>query len=186
MKAVRTISVVLAVALAVTAFLPFAATPAAAQNLTVVAGSPLQSFMNATRGLPLLAPMSLSAPLVTLSVEKTAGTADYGCTLVRQSPADYTKMQSRQDFDMSWTVQNTGLRMWHTNYTTFAYMGGSKMQTYGNSYGISNDVAVGKRTTLVIDMSAPKAKGLYTTVWGMYSGAKAFCRVTLIIVVNRY
>jgi hypothetical protein len=185
MKAVRIFSVVMALILLTVAVLPFAAKPVAAQtSQTILVTSPAQAFVDATRGLPLLAPMSITAPLITLSVE-SAPTAGYGCTLVAQSPKDYTKMKTRQYFDAKWQVQNTGDRIWYANWVPFKYMGGAKMQTHGDKFSLPSDIGRGKKVRLVVDMEAPKTQGIYSTTWGLYSGKSAFCRVTLTIGVSK-
>jgi hypothetical protein len=186
MKAVRLSSVVLAFVLVVLAFSPAAAKPSVAQPgaTTLMVTSPLQPFLNAANGLALLEPMNASAPLVTVSVESAAAT-DYACTLVSQSPKDYTKMKSRQYFDASWVVQNSGRRIWYANAVSFKYIGGTKMQTHGNVFGIPEDIGRLKKLTLTVDMTAPKALGGYSTLWGLFTGKQAFCKVTMTIAVTR-
>jgi len=183
MKTVRMFCVVMAAALFVTAFAPFVAAPQAAQSaLSAAITAPVQAFADATQGLPLLAPMSIAAPLISVN---TTTSSDYGCTLIRQSPLDWTKMRSRQYFDMVWTVQNSGNAVWHASATKLAYVGGAKMQTHGDSVGLSGDVGRGKKTKLTVDMNAPKAQGTYSTLWALFSGSQRFCKVTITITVVR-
>jgi len=185
MKAVRMFSVVLALALFAGAVFPFAARPVAAQaSQTIMVASPAQAFLDAARGMSLFAPMSITAPLITMSVESVS-TSDYSCTLVKQTPKDYTKMKTRQAFDMQWTVRNTGNRVWHANTTVFKYIYGPKMQTHGNVYDLPGDVGKGEKVNLVIDMIAPKTQGIYSITWGLNTGSQTFCRVTLTIGVSR-
>jgi hypothetical protein len=186
MKTVRLFSVVMAVAIVAAAFSPSVAKPVATQSgQTVVVTSPVQVFVDAARGTPLLASMGVTAPFIKISVESASASSDYACKLLSQSPKDYTKMVSRQYFDMIWTVQNSGKRIWYANVVPFKYIGGTKMHTYGDSFGLPGNIGRGKKATLVVDMTAPKARGIYSTLWGLYSGRKAFCRVTLTIGVSR-
>jgi hypothetical protein len=186
MKTIRVFSIAIALALFVGAMVPFAAQPVAAQTgQTVLVTSPVQAFLDAASGMSLLAPISMTAPLITMSVESAPAASDYACALVKQSPKDYTKMKTRQYFDMKWTVQNTGTRIWYANWVPFKYMGGAKMQTRGSTFGLPGDIHRGKRATLVVDMEAPKTQGIYSTTWGLYSGRNAFCRVTLTIGVSK-
>lgn len=183
MKTVRTFSIAMAVIMLVAAVVPFAATPAAAQDKSSFSsGSPAQVFVNAAQGLPLLAPMSMSVPSISLSVENVTS-GSYGCTLVRQTPNDWVKMESRESFDVYWTVQNTGGAVWHANATKFAYVGGTKFQTRGDAFRINNDVGRGQKIKLGVDMVAPKSLGTYSTLWALYSGNTRFCRVTLVLTV---
>jgi hypothetical protein len=184
MKTVRVFSVVLAAVLFVTAFVPFAAAPVAASAVNATINAPLQAFSDAASGLSLLAPMGIAAPLISVRAE-SAATSDYGCTLIRQTPLDWTKMRSRQYFDMVWTVQNSGNAIWHSNATKLAYVGGTKMQTRGDEVKLGNDVGRGKKVKLTVDMNAPKAKGTYSTLWALYSGNQRFCKLTVTITVVR-
>ena len=185
MKIVRMFSIAMAVIMLVATIVPFAVTPAAAQESTRLStSSPAQAFVNAAQGLPLLAPMSISAPVISLNVEQVTS-GSYGCTLVKQTPTDWVKMRRRQSFDVYWTVQNTGGAVWHANATKFAYVGGTKMQTREDAFRINNDVGRGKKIKLGVDMVAPKTLGTYSTLWALYSGKTSFCRVTLTVTVTR-
>jgi len=180
MKIVRFVALFLALALFVTATLPFAAQPVAAQSL------PTQSIADAALELPLLAPISLiSIPVVTISVETVAAGKDYACTLASQKPKNWTKMQRRHIFDAMWTVKNSGNKNWGNNSIDFKYISGTKMHTYADTYDLSKNVGSGKTITLIVDMISPKTKGYYTSVWGLYNGGKAFCKLSITVNVNR-
>lgn len=184
MKTVRVFSVVLAAALFVTAFVPFASAPAV-NALSASLNSPVQAFTDAANGLSLLAPMGIAAPMISASIEGSGTTSGYGCTLLKQTPLDWKKMRPRQYFDAVWTVQNSGSTVWHGSSTKFAYVGGAKMQTRGDEFKLSNDVGRGKKVKLSVDMNAPKALGTYSTLWALFSGNQRFCKVTLTITVVR-
>jgi hypothetical protein len=185
MKAVRMFSVVMALALFAVAVFPFAAKPVAAQtSQTIMVTSPVQAFVDAAIGMPLLAPMSVTAPLISLSVE-SASSSGYACTLVKQTPKDYTKMKTRQYFDMQWTIKNTGDRIWYASAIPFKYIWGAKMQTHGDTFSLPGDVSRGKKVNLVVDMEAPKTQGIYSITWGLFASSRPFCRVTLTIGVSK-
>jgi len=183
MKTVRMLSIVMAVVITVVAIIPFATTPAVAQTPTSLTKSiPSESFLGAIRGLPLISPMSIALPVIKMSIEN-ASSSGYGCSVVSQTPKDWVKMKSRQYFDMTWTIRNTGTTVWHTGSTTFAYVSGEKMQTKGNSLDISESIGRGAKTVLSVDMTAPKALGTYTALWALSTGKTKFCRVTIIVTV---
>lgn len=185
MKTVRTVSIAMAVVLLVVVVAPFAVTPAAAQkNARLTLASPAQTFVEAASGLPLLAPMNVSFPVITMSVADSSS-GSYSCTLIRQSPDDWAKMRSRQSFDAVWVVQNSGNAVWPASATQFAYVGGTKMQTAGDEINLSNDVGRGKKVKLSVDMIAPKAQGTYSTLWALFAGNTRFCKVTLTLTVTR-
>lgn len=184
MKTVRFAAVFLALALFVTAVVPVAAQPVAAQGFP--AESPAQFFVDAALGLPLLAPMSIAAaPVLTISVDSAAAGADYACSVTSQKPKDWTKMQRRHIFDATWTVKNSGTKNWGKNGIDFKYVSGTKMHTYGDAYDLAKDVGPGKSIKLMVDMVSPKNKGYYTAVWGLYRGGTVFCKLSVTINVNR-
>jgi hypothetical protein len=186
MKNVRFVTLALALVLLVTAVIPLAAQPASLQTLTYYANGPVQALVDATRGLPLLAPMSIGVgPALTVSVESVSAASDYSCSLVSQKPKDWTKMRRRQYFDAVWAVRNTGSKNWGNTSVDFAYVKGTKMHTHGDSYDLASDVGPGKKVTLTVDMTSPKTRGYYTETWGLYKGNKVFCRVSVTINVNR-
>lgn len=184
MKAIRFAAVLLALAIFAGAVAPFATQTFAAQELP--AGSPVQSFVDAALGLPLLAPMSMSAiPMMTISVESASTSKDYACTLVSQKPKDWTKMQRRHIFDATWNVKNSGTKNWGKNSIDLKYISGTKMHSYDSSYDLAKDVGAGKSITLVVDMIAPKEKGYYTATWGLFKGNESFCKLSVTINVNK-
>jgi len=182
MKAVRFSSVVLAILLVAVAFSPVAAKPVVAPlDPQLALSAPVQSFL----ALPWVASIGAAAPSLSIDVENAAGANGYSCALVSQRPADYTKMVSRQYFDATWVIQNTG-SVWYSKGIQFKYIGGAKMQTRGNSFSLHSNVSRGKKVALTVDMTAPKALGGYSTVWGLYVNNKVFCKVTLIVAVTSY
>jgi hypothetical protein len=132
--------------------------------------------------MPLLAPMSVTVPSITLSVQSAF--SDYACKLVSQKPKNYTPMVPRQIFDMVWSVKNSGKHIWFANTIPVKYISGTKMQTRISEFFIRGQVGIGGRSTIVVDMTAPKAWGIYSTTWGLYSGKKPFCIITATVNVS--
>jgi len=185
MKAVRIFSVVLALALFAGAIFPFAAKPVDAQtNQTIMVTSPVEAFLDASRGMPLLAPMSITIPAITVNVESAF--SDYACRLSSQKPKNYTRMVSRQIFDMTWRVKNTGKKIWAPYTIPVKYISGTKMQTYTSDFYIRSQIGIGGSTTLLVDMIAPKQLGFYSATWGLYAGKKPFCFLTVTINVASF
>ena len=186
MKTIRTISIVLALTLFVAAIVPFAAKPVSAQAVNFSQSDPLQSFVDAALGLPLLAPMSLSAiPIFSVTVESPLAGSEYACTLVSQSPKNWTKMGRRNIFDAKWTVKNTGTAVWGKHGVDFAFYGGTKMHTDGTKFDFSDTVGKGQKVKFVVDMTTPKTNGVYTTTWGLFTSNRVFCKLGLTVNVNK-
>ena len=175
MKKVQMFSIAMTVVMILATVIP--ATPAAAREVETIMGddgSPIQVMPSAA---------FYSLPEVNMYVESVEYNG-YSCTLLKQSPGDWFDMKPRQSFDISWTVQNTGA-VWHSGQTRFAYVGGAKMQTKGDSFIFGQDVGRGGKTKLTVDMEAPKTPGVYSTLWAIYAGNTRFCKVTVTISVTR-
>ncbi|GAB4399070.1 MAG: hypothetical protein OHK0031_18440 [Anaerolineales bacterium] len=134
---------------------------------------------DALAGMPLVSGANFSAWNSALS----AGTP-YACTLISQSPKDWTKFKPRRIFDAKWTVRNTGTSGWKTTGTDLVYLGGAKMQTHGDIFDLPKSVAPQGKITLIVDMNAPKQPGYYTSYWGLANSNKVFCKFYVIISVK--
>lgn len=126
-------------------------------------------------------PYVFLADLPGLSV---AAKKEYACSVVSQSPKDWAKMKPRQDFDMRWTVLNTGSKTWTTNGTDYKYIRGAQLHTKGNAFDMPKNVAADGKIALYVDMMAPKNKGTYVSYWGLANGSSHFCQFYLIITVK--
>jgi len=152
--------------LAAAAFVPFS------QAAAVSGGAQQQNFL------------PLAGDFQSVGASLLAG-KEYACSVVSQSPKDWTTFKPRRIFDAKWTVRNTGTKTWSTSGTDLQYVGGTKMQTHGDVFDISKSVAPDGKISLIVDMNAPKNPGYYTTYWGLSNnGGKVFCRFYLIIKVK--
>lgn len=109
---------------------------------------------------------------------------EYACSVYSQSIKDWTAMEPRQDFDMRWTILNTGTKAWTMSGTDYKFVRGEKMHRYGDIFDLPKDVGPGGKINLVIDMEAPSAPGTYVTYWGLANGSQHFCQFYLIITVK--
>jgi len=179
MKPVRFILILLAVGLLVSAFAPVQLSNNVAQK-SATSTAHAQSGLDLSLQSPLT--IMAGAPALTFVIQAAPSSASaYACSLVSQTPADWTVMGRRQYFDAKWTVKNTGTKTWTTNGIKFRYISGTKMNTNGDYYRLHANVSSGKKVTLVVDMNAPKPYGWYTAVWGLYNGASNFCVVSISI-----
>ena len=110
----------------------------------------------------------------------------YACKLISVSPADGTKIKANWDFDGVWTVKNIGTRRWEVGSLDLKYVSGTKLQTKGDIFDVSKEVAPGAEFTLIVDMKTPSTAGKYTAAWMLtMNGTDAFCSLPLNIeVVN--
>jgi hypothetical protein len=108
---------------------------------------------------------------------------NYSCQVVSVSPANGTAFSSRDNFDATWKIKNTGLKEWEHNSVDFYYLSGAKIHKVAG-YDLSADISAGSTASLSVDMVAPKESGTYSTTWTLSTGDKTFCNMSLTIVVK--
>ena len=136
----------------------------------------------------LSSPTSLVIPTFT-AVSSGGGTSsgtssdNYACQVVSVSPANGTSFNAREDFDAVWKVKNIGQRSWDKNGVDYFYASGAKLHKVAG-YDLNATVAVGATTDIIVDMTAPKDAGSYSTTWTLKASAKTFCNMSLRITVR--
>jgi hypothetical protein len=109
--------------------------------------------------------------------------AGYSCDVLSVSPAYGATFNTRDNFDATWKVKNTGSKTWDRNSVDFIYSSGDQFHKV-TGYDLQDDVSPGSTTTLGVDMVAPKTAGSYTTYWTLRVGDSTFCKVSVSIVVK--
>ena len=146
-----------------------------------------------TASVPDFSPFlfAASAPMVSVSVQGPVGPnssapAGYACQFISQTPADWTNMKSRQIFDTTWILKNTGSKVWGKHSVDVKYRGDTRMHyNVPDLFDIPTGVGVGQKFKLTLDMIAPKKAGYYVSNWGLYLGSQVFCKFYVIVVVNK-
>jgi hypothetical protein len=103
--------------------------------------------------------------------------------VVSVTPANGTVFGSRDNFDATWKIKNTGQKEWDHNSVDFYYLSGAKLHKVAG-YDLSGDISAGSTANLTVDMIAPRDAGTYSTTWTLSVGDKTFCNMSLTIVVN--
>lgn len=145
-----------------------------------------------TASVPDFSPFLLaaSAPMVSIGGSGPVGPnsfapAGYACQFIAQSPADWSTVKSRQIFDTTWVLKNTGSKVWGIHGVDVKYRGDTRMHTnVPDLFDIPTNVGVGQKFKLTLDMIAPKKAGYYVSNWGLYLGSQVFCKFYVIIVVK--
>lgn len=132
----------------------------------------------------LSSPTSLVIPTFT-AISSGGGTSsdNYACQLVSVSPANGTSFNPRDDFDAVWKVKNIGQKNWDRNSVDYFYSSGAKLHKVAG-YDLSGNVSVGSTTDIIVDMTAPKDPGSYSTTWSVQASSKSFCNLSLRITVK--
>lgn len=131
---------------------------------------------------PTLTPTNTLIPWT--NTPRATATYAYNCTINEQGPAYGDDFPKNAPFDGSWTVTNTGSKVWEAGQVDFKYISGTKFQDNVSALDLANDVGKDKSYTVVIDMTAPAANGRYSTTWGFVEGGNILCLVGLTIDVK--
>ena len=99
------------------------------------------------------------------------------------SPANGTSFNPRASFDAVWKVKNIGQKNWDQNAVDYFYASGAKLHKVAG-YDLNANVAVGSTTDIIVDMTAPKDAGSYSTTWNLKASSKTFCNMSLSIIVK--
>lgn len=131
--------------------------------------------------IPTITPIVLAPTTAPVGGGGSIPTAvpDYGCLMTVRKPADGTVMGPGSEFDIKWTVENTGTLTWYAGYD-FRHQSGDNfaLTTFSE---LPNDVKPGETFSFVLDAKAPAHAGTYTTVWALESSS---CYVYASIVVE--
>lgn len=126
-------------------------------------------------------PTATSPPTAT-SAFATQG-AGSSCELVDQSPDNNTRYDSRERFNVEWTIRNTGSETWQSDSVDFFYSDGRDMHE-NDILDLPNNVRAGGQITLRVQMRAPGNSGTYTSTWTLGTQRETLCRVSVRIVVR--
>jgi hypothetical protein len=87
------------------------------------------------------------------------------CTLLYINPIP--ALGPREDFDVVWTMQNTGIEDWNSRRFLFKYRGGDKMHKRDDKIFLNYTVQRGWTYELAVDMLAPETPGWHSTTWAL-------------------
>ncbi len=157
--------------------------PLVATQATIASDTP-QPTLTLTPTLETIIPSETATLEVTITpTRKPSNKPELDCKVLSQSIKNGSKFASKEHFDVSWMVKNTGKATWEPGVVDFAYAGGSKMYSY-QPVPLTHSSAPGDVTTLSADMVAPKTPNKYTTVWALRRGDVYFCKVNVTIYVH--
>ena len=133
-----------------------------------------------------LTPMFTSTPQFTATNIPPSATIQkaYSCVLIRQSPLNKTYLSPGEDFDMRWTVQNTGTETWEPEDVSWYLLNGYALHKYQDSYNLTESVKPLELTDILVDMTAPTDTGNYTAIWALQADDLDFCWFSIEILIN--
>lgn len=96
-------------------------------------------------------------------------------------------VKAGKDFDVAWHIYNEGGKIWGINQFYFDYISGDQMHNpgYGPRY-LPYKLFPGDRFRLNVRMTAPKAPGRYSAMWGMWQAGRKepFCTFSVTVDVK--
>lgn len=106
------------------------------------------------------------------------------CTLLYINPIP--PLGPREDFDVVWTIQNTGLEDWNHRRFLFKYRGGEEMHKRSEKVFLYYTIKRGWTYDLAVDMLAPETPGWHTTTWALVNRFdETICKFTVNIFVKQ-
>lgn len=104
---------------------------------------------------------------------------EYACTVVNQSPRDNSYWKQNKDFDVNWTIVNTGTKTWRDGLDLVFYSG-TNMATI--DLVELPALKPGEQFKVVLDAVTPSKDGTYTMVWKLEGG---YCFPYISIIVEQ-
>ena len=91
---------------------------------------------------------------------------DYDCTPVNNRPRDLTVFKKGDEFDIKWTIVNTGKKTIPANLDIKYFSGTVLMKAPTDTFReFGVDLKPGESVTIIIDAVAPAAKGKHVMTW---------------------
>ncbi len=110
-------------------------------------------------------------------------TTTYSCQLTDQTPADGAVVAPGANFEVTWTVRNSGIQSWDPNNTDFIFLSGAKLSK-AKAADLPQLVPSGGTIALKLTLTSPADSGTYKTAWTLRSGNISFCKLTLTIKIK--
>jgi hypothetical protein len=129
---------------------------------------------------PTFTPIPTDTPVESPTPKSGGGTEEYQCAVISTSPET---IKVKKSFDGKWTVKNTGTKDWGAGSVDYIYLSGAEIHDHA-TYDLKTSVNAGDTATIIVDMTAPKKAGYYTTTWSLRTGNLEFCRMPLTIYVS--
>lgn len=88
---------------------------------------------------------------------------NYACDVIHQRPFDNSEINHGSDFDIKWTILNTGTKTWAAGVDV-KYLSGPKMTTT-TVVQIPKEMKPKDQFDIVLDATAPNEKGFQVMTW---------------------
>jgi hypothetical protein len=102
----------------------------------------------------------------------------YSCDIIHQRPYDWSEIIHGGDFDIKWTILNTGTKTWDSGVDV-KYFSGAQMTTV-TRVEIPKAMAPGDQYDIVLDATAPNETGKQVMTWAV-DGQYCYPYVAIIV-----
>jgi hypothetical protein len=101
---------------------------------------------------------------------------EWNCTITGKAPPMGTSVDRKAKFSVSWTIKNTGTKIWTSNTIDFVYTGGFRSDERPIQ-DLRSTVAPGGSITVKVQLAASKFPGTYNIFWSLKVGKTKFCHM---------
>lgn len=125
-----------------------------------------------------LMPTNTVVVLPTFTPSRTPRTGIGGgtCQVTYQNPADNAILPKGAEFEMRWTIKNTGSKSWPADSTDIRFLSGDRVHVGNDVRDMPYDVAAGGMVDILVSMRTPLTPGSYVTNWSLSQGNVSVCR----------
>lgn len=139
------------------------ASPAAPTTTSTPTSTPVSTVPTFTPIIPTITPIPTNTPSGSSS-GGVSSQADYACDIIRARPFDDTEFRRGEEFDIKWTIVNTGTKTWYQGFDV-KYVTGPNMTTTGVTRVELPEMKPKAQYQIVFDAKAPTTRGTHIMVW---------------------
>jgi len=144
------------------------------QALIAPSNTPLPTQTEAALPTPTLE-LPTATPFVIVPAENTPVVSsgggggvvvkpDFACDVIDQSPLDNSVWKRNKDFDINWTLVNTGTKTWSKGLDLKYYSGPQMTKV---TFVELPQLKPGEKYKVILDAVTPDAKGLQVMTWSL-------------------
>jgi hypothetical protein len=143
---------------------------------------------SATPIVPTATPFVIVPPTSTLAPSGGGGGAPVSppaldCTPINNSPRDNTVFKKGEEFDIRWTIKNTGTRTIPAKLDVKYFSGPMMMKNPADTFRELPEIKPGDTAVIIIDAVAPVEKGFHVMTWRV-EGNPPLCAPYIAIIVE--
>jgi Ig-like domain from next to BRCA1 gene len=127
--------------------------------------------------IPTITPIVITPP--TASGGGVRPKPQFACDVIHQRPFDNSEFNPGADFDIKWTILNTGTKSWYQGFDV-KYLSGPNMTTTGLTRIQLPAMDPGDQYDIVFDAKAPMEKGFHVMTW-VVDGPTCYPYVAIIV-----